>query len=82
MHPAAPILILRVQAVDAFHRDSDHRLIANLPRQYFVIHAGDVEMCIPATNTDIVRRRGVAKSFLEPANLHPPMQRLDHIGGG
>src|SRR6266853_6188843 len=74
MHLAAPLLVLDVQYLNTLHGQTHHSLVADLPRQDFVVHARDVEVRLATVDTCISRRGSVAKSFLEAADLGPPLQ--------
>src|SRR6202140_5940162 len=81
MHLAAPLLVFDVQRLNTLHGKTHHGLVADLPCQDFVTHAGDVEVRLAAVDTCISRRSSVAKSFLESADLRPPLQRFRSVGG-
>src|ERR1700693_130550 len=80
MHSAAPLLVFDVQCFNTLHGQSNHGLVADLPGQDFVIHASDVEVRFAAVDTCISWRSSVAKSFLEAADLGPPLQRFRSVG--
>src|ERR1035441_3672934 len=82
MHLAAPLLVFGVQRLNTLHGQTHHGLIADLPCQDFVAHAGDVEVRLAAVDPGISWRGGVAKSFFETADLGPPLQRLRGVGSG
>src|SRR6266849_3710096 len=82
MHLAAPLLVFDVQRLNTLHGQTHHGLVADLPCQDFVIHASDVEVRLAAVNTCISWRSSVAKSFLEAADLGPPLQRFRGVGSG
>src|SRR5882724_4839374 len=76
MHFASALLVFGIQGFDAFYGEAHHGLVADLARQFFVAHAGYVQVGLAAVDSRIGRRRGVAKGFLEAADLYPPIQRL------
>src|SRR6267378_866335 len=76
MHFASALLVFGIQGFDAFYSEAHHGLVANLARQFFVAHAGYVQVGLAAVDSYISRWRGVAKCFLEAADLYPPIQRL------
>ncbi len=81
MHFASALLVFGIQGFDAFYGEAHHGLVADLARQFFVAHAGYVQVSVAAVDTYIGRRRGVAKSFLEAADLRPPIQGLRCVSG-
>ena len=82
MHLAAPLLVFGIQCLNTLHGQTHHGLVADLPCQDFVAHAGDVEVRLAAVDTCISWRSSVAKSFLEAADLGPPLQRFRGVGSG
>src|SRR6202521_1606409 len=80
MHLAAPLLVFGVQCLNTLYGQTHHGLVADLPRQDFVAHASDVEVRLAAVDTCISWRSSVAKSFLEVADLRPPLQRFRSVG--
>src|SRR6266481_6164756 len=73
MHFASALLVFGIQGFDAFYGKAHHGLVADLARQFFVAHAGYVQVGVAAVDSYVGRRRGVAKGFLEAADLCPPM---------
>src|SRR6267378_5981449 len=82
MHLAAPLLVFGVQCLNTLHGETHHGLVADLPCQDFVVHASDVEVRLAAVDACISWRSSVAKSFLEAADLRPPLQRFRGVGSG
>src|SRR6202140_2626222 len=82
MHLAAPLLVFGIQRLNTLHGQTHHSLVADLPCQDFVAHASDVEVRLAAVDTCISWRGSVAKSFLEAADLRPPLQRFRSVGSG
>src|SRR5207302_539178 len=80
MHLAAPLLVFDVQCFNTLHGQTHHGLVADLPCQDFVVHASDVEVRLAAVDPCISWRGRVAKSFLEAADLGPPLQRFRGVG--
>src|SRR5450631_839311 len=81
MHLAAALLEFNVQSLNALDGESNHSLVTDLPRECLVVHASDVEVRLAAVDACISWRSSVAKSFLEAADLCPPLQRLRGVGG-
>src|SRR6266403_1753609 len=81
MHFASALLVFGIQGFDAFYGEAHHGLVADLERQFFVAHAGYVQVGVAAVDSYVGRRRGVAKGFLEAADLYPPIQRLRCVSG-
>jgi hypothetical protein len=44
MHFATALLEFGVQCLDALYGDPHHGLVSNCPGQFFVTHAGDVQV--------------------------------------
>src|SRR5882724_9422558 len=82
MHFASALLVFGIQGFDAFYGEAHHGLVADLARQFFVAHAGNVQVGLAAADSYIRRRRGVAKGFREAADLCPPMEGLRCVSGG
>src|SRR5713226_4798851 len=80
MHLAAPLLVFGIQCLNTLHGQTHHGLVADLPCQDFVAHASDVEVRLAAVDPCISWRGSVAKSFLEAADLRPPLQRFRSVG--
>src|SRR5260370_25724606 len=78
---AAAFLVFVIQGFNTCYRESHHGLVADLSRESLIVHARDVEMGISAADTCIGRRSAVAESFLEAADICPPLQRLRRVGG-
>ncbi len=81
MHFASALLVFDVQGFDAFYGEAHHGLVADLARQFFVAHSGYVQVGLAAVDSYVRRWRGVAKGFLEAADLCPPMKGLGCVGG-
>src|SRR5882672_10108901 len=81
MHFASALLVFGIQGFDAFYGEAHHGLVADLARQFFVAHAGYVQVSLAAVDSYIGRRRGVAKGFREAADLCPPIQRFRCVSG-
>src|SRR6202140_3795490 len=79
MHLAAPLLVFDVECLNTLHGQTHHGLVADLPGQDFVVHASDVEVRLAAVDPCISWRSSVAKSFLEAADLGPPLQRFRSV---
>src|SRR5450432_2402182 len=82
MDDAAAFLVLGVQLLNTLHRDSNHGLFADLARQLFVLHPGNMQVRVAAIDPGIIWRSIIAKSFCESADLRPPLQGCSGIGGG
>src|SRR5229473_4991253 len=81
MHFASALLVFGIQGFDAFYGEAHHGLVADLARQFFVAHSGYVQVGLAAVDSYVRRWRGVAKGFLEAADLCPPMKGLGCVGG-
>src|SRR6266436_7118274 len=81
MHFASALLVFGIQGFDAFYGEAHHGLVADLARQFFVAHARYVQVGLAAVDSYIGRRRGVAKGFLEAADLGPPIEGLRRVSG-
>src|SRR6266436_2062333 len=81
MHFASALLVFGIQGFDAFYGEAHHGLVADLARQFFVAHAGYVQVGVAAVDSYVGRRRGVAKGFLEAADLGPPIEGLRRVSG-
>src|SRR6267142_2112978 len=79
---ASALLVFGIQGFDAFYGEAHHGLVADLARQFFVAHAGYVQVGLAAADSHIGRWRGVAKGFREAADLCPPMEGLRRVSGG
>jgi len=82
MNFSATFLIFVVERFNTLDAEAHHGLIADFSREVLVVHARDVKICVAAIDARVVRRRCVAKGFLEAADFCPPLQRLRGIGGG
>src|SRR6266850_3586059 len=78
---ASALLVFGIQGFDAFYGEAHHGLVADLARQFFVAHAGYVQVGLAAADSHIGRWRGVAKGFREAADLGPPIQRFRCVSG-
>src|SRR5712664_2243112 len=81
MHFASALLVFGIQGLDAFYGEAYHGLVADLARQFFVAHAGYVQVGLAAVDSHIGWRRGIAKGFLEAADLCPPIKGLRCVSG-
>lgn len=81
MHLATTLLVFGMHRINAFYCDAYHGLVADLPRQFFIANAPDVEVGVTAVDAGIGRRRLVAKGLFEAANLGPPPERFSGVGG-
>ena len=81
VHLPPAFLIFGIHGLNALYDDSHHGLVSHLARQSFVAHAGYVQVGIAAVDSCVVRWRGIAKDFLEAADLRPPIQRFPRVGG-
>src|SRR6266853_3058327 len=80
MHLTAPLLVFDVQSLNTLHGQTHQGLVADLPCQDFVAHASDVEVRLATVDPCISWRSSVAKSFVEAADLGPPLQRFRSVG--
>src|ERR1700693_1785893 len=81
MHFASALLVFGIQGFDAFYGEAHHGLVTDFARQFFVAHAGYVQVGLAAVDSHIGRRRTIAKGFREAADLCPPMERFRCVSG-
>src|SRR5579871_111176 len=82
MHRAATTLKFLVHGLNAFYSDPHHGLVADRSCEHLIAHAGNVQVSVAAIDSCVVRRRSIAKRFLEPADVSPPTQRFRRISSG
>src|SRR6266496_2240387 len=75
------LLVFGIHSFDIFDGKSHHGLVADLSRQYLVIHSSDVQVGFAAIDPCIGRGSAVAKGFFKAAYFRPPTQRLRGVGG-
>ena len=82
VHFSPAFLVFGIHGRNALNGNSHYGLVPDLARQFFVAHAGYVQVGLAAIDSYVGRRRGVAKGCREAADLCPPMEGLRCVSGG